>query len=304
MVVIWAFNFTVTKYTLVHGLQPIVFSALRYAAAAVVLGAVTFYRERSLYMARRDLLVLLTAGLAGAFINQVAFSYAIKLSGVTTTALITGTVPVLTAIAAAAFRVEPFSRRAAVAGVVSFGGVALVVAGSGGSLFSGSVLGQLLAVMCAATWSVYTVAMQPLSRRYSPYRIYSIVLIEGAILLPLAGAVQFTDQRWSLGALLWVAVAFSALGPLIVANVLWISSIKRVGPSRATLFSNIQPLIAVGFAVLLLAEGVGWSQLGGGALIGAALLIGRRRSTAPAGRPRSERALRAVRGMARSRRKR
>lgn len=303
VVVIWALNFTVTKYVLVNGFQPIVFSALRYMAAAVVLGAVTLYREHSLRMERRDLILLLAAGLCGSFINQAAFPYAIKLSGVTTTALITGTVPVMTALAAAAFRVEAFSRRAALAGVISFGGVALVVAGSG-NLLGGSVAGELLAILCAATWAVYTVALKPLARRYSPYRIYSIVLIEGAVLLPLAGLVQFSEQRWSLGALPWLAVAFSTVGPLILADLLWISSIRRVGPSRATLFSNLQPLIATGFAVVLLAEGVGWAQVGGGVLIGIALMIGRRRPPTPARRLRIGPTMRAVRGMARTRKNR
>ena len=302
VVIAWALNFSVAKYVLERGFEPIVYSAVRYIAAAAVLCAVTLRREGSLRMERRDLVLLLAAGLGGVWVNQIAFVYAIRLSGVTTTALIMGTMPILTALAAAAFRVEAFSRRFAVAGVVSFGGVALVVAGSGGSV-RGSILGELLALAAAATWSVYTVALKPLARRYSPYRIFSIVLLEGAVLLPLSGIHQFAHQEWSLGAGPWSAIAFSTAGPLVLANLLWISSVERVGPSRAALFTNLQPVFATAFALVLLAEGISWVQVAGGALIGAALLVARRRARA-AGRRRIGVSASTLRGMARRPRKR
>ena len=45
-----------------------------------------------------------------------------------------------------------------------------------------------------------------------------------------------------------------SLGPLVLTNVLWFTAVGRVGPSRATLFANIQPFFAAVFAVLLLSE--------------------------------------------------
>lgn len=295
--IVWALNFSVAKYVLAHGFAPIVYSALRYMGAAALLCTVTLRREGSLRMERRDLGLLLAAGLAGVWVNQVAFAYAIRLSGVTTSALIMGTMPILTALAAAAFRVEPFSRRFAVAGVVSFGGVALVAVGTGGSL-GGSILGELLALAAAASWAVYTVALQPLSQKYSPYRIFSIILLEGAVLLPLTGVVQFTHQQWSLGAGPWAAIAFSTVVPLVLANLLWISSVERVGPSRSALFTNLQPVIATAFAIVLLAEGIAWEQIAGGGLIGVALLVARRRPRPPRGDARIGVWRRTIRGMA------
>ena len=299
VVIAWALNFSVAKYVLAHGFQPIVYSAIRYLGAAAVLCTVTLRREGSLRMERRDLVLLLGAGLVGVWVNQIAFVYAIRLSGVTTTALIMGTLPIMTALAASALGIEAFSRRFAIAGVVSFGGVALVVAGSGGSV-GGSIVGELLALAAAAAWAIYTVVLKPLSGRYSPYRIFSIVLLEGAVLLPLTGVVQFSHQSWSLGVGPWAAIVFSTVVPLVLANLLWISSIGRVGPSRAALFTNLQPVFATAFALLLLSEAIAWAQIAGGALIGAALLVARRRARA-AGGPRNGASGRTVRGMVRRR---
>ena len=66
-----------------------------------------------------------------------------------------------------------------------------------------------------------------------------------------------------------------------MTNVLWFTAIRRVGPSRATLFANLQPFLAVLFAVVLLSEGLGALQVAGGVFIGAGILIGRIRPTRP-----------------------
>ena len=302
IVILWSLNFSATKYLMGHGFQPIVYSFARYIAAALLVVAIALRREGSLWMARRDLLTLLAAGAIGTLLNQVSFVYAIRLAGVTTTALLLGTIPVVTALVAALLRIERLTRRAAVAGVISFGGVALVILGSGGSV-SGSLAGEVLARCVALTWSIYTTLLKPLTSRYSSLRIYAIVLLEGAVLLGGAGAKQLATQDWPGGAWVWIIIAASTIGPLVIGNIFWVSCVGKVGPSRAALFANLQPPFATLFAVLLVAESVGWVQVGGGALIGVSIAVGRHRARS-AGHSRKGHIVRALRGMAvRSRRR-
>ena len=54
--------------------------------------------------------------------------------------------------------------------------------------------------------------------------------------------------------MMWLAFAFAVVGPLFLTNILWFTAIDRVGPSRATLFANLQPFFAVLFALVLLTE--------------------------------------------------
>ena len=97
-VTLWALNFTVTKYVISHGFQPIAYGSLRFGAAALVFLALAYARERSLAIQRRDLVVLAAAALIGIFLNQLSFVYAIKLTTATTVALLFGTLPVMTAL--------------------------------------------------------------------------------------------------------------------------------------------------------------------------------------------------------------
>ena len=54
-VTLWALNFTVTKYVISHGFQPIAYGVLRFGSAALVFAAFTWWRERSFALGRRDL---------------------------------------------------------------------------------------------------------------------------------------------------------------------------------------------------------------------------------------------------------
>jgi drug/metabolite transporter (DMT)-like permease len=275
-VAIWAFGFTVTKYALENGFKPLAFSSARFALAGMLFALITYGRERTFTLARRHLLLLLGAAFVGIYLNQVAFVYAIDLTTASTTALIFGTLPVLTALFAFALGVERLSRRFWIAAALSFAGVALVAVGGGGGV-SANLTGNLLAFVGAATWGLYSVAIVPLMRHYSPYRISAVALLAGSVPLVLTGLPQLLDQDWDLRALVWAGFVFAVLGPLVLTNVLWFTAIDRVGPSRATLVTNLQPFLAAVFAVILLSETITAVQFAGGAAIALSLLLARRR---------------------------
>jgi drug/metabolite transporter (DMT)-like permease len=115
-------------------------------------------------------------------------------------------------------------------------------------------------------------------RSYSPFRISAFVLVVGWVPLVLTGLPQLADQDFDLGAVVWGCVVFATLGPLVLTNVLWFTAIHRVGPSRATLVTNLQPFLAAVFALLILSESMTVVQVAGGALIGLGIVLARRRA--------------------------
>jgi drug/metabolite transporter (DMT)-like permease len=283
-VTLWALNFTMTRYILTHGFEPLAYASVRYGAAALVFSGLTYGLERSLAVRRRDLGLLLVAAALGIWLNQIAFVYALRSTTASTAALIMGVLPIVTALIAWAVRLERLSRRFLVAGGVSFCGVALVAVGSGGGL-SANVGGDLLVLVTAVTWAAYSVAIAPLMRQYSPLRISAFVLVVGWVPLFLTGIPQLADQEFSLGALVWTLVVIATLGPLVLTNVLWFTAIDRVGPSRATLATNLQPFLAAIFAVALLSESISAVQVAGGVLIGIGIVLARRRAAARVPQP-------------------
>jgi drug/metabolite transporter (DMT)-like permease len=277
-VVLWALNIVVTRYIVSHGFQPLAYAATRYFSATALFCGFTWRRERSFRIAVSDAkLVALAAVLI--FCNQVAFVSSVHLTNASTVGLVVGTTPIFVGIVATLFHFERPVRAFWVAGILSFAGVGLLVAGGSGGV-SGDLLGDVLAVTAAATWACYSVAIAPLLRRYSPFRISALVLALGWVPLALTSIPQLASQ--SLAGFGWtmaLAFGFTVIGPLFLTNILWFTAIARVGPSRASLFANLQPFLAVLFAVALLSEHLnGWEVAGGGAIaVGIALeRIGRK----------------------------
>lgn len=275
-VTIWAFNFTVTRYAVTHGFQPLAYSALRFSAAASIVSGITYGLERSLRFESRHAAILIGSAFVGIYLNSIGFMYAIDLTNASTVALIFGSLPIVTAIFAFAFGVERLHRRFWIAAGISFLGVVLVAGGSAHGV-SGNLVGNLLAFLAAVTWGFYAVAIVPLLRRYSVWRISAGALAVASVPIVITAIPQLLDQRWDLEPLVWAGFAFAVIGPLVVTNFLWFTAIERVGPSRATLVTNLQPFLAAVFAVALLNEELTWLQIVGGIAIGIALLLARRR---------------------------
>ncbi len=89
------------------------------------------------------------------------------------------------------------------------------------------------------------------------------------------------DQRqdWNLGGLAWSALLYTSLAATALGNLLWFKVIGRVGPGRAALYLNLQPLLGAVFAVLILSESLKPLQIAGAGVIGAGIALARVRPT-------------------------
>ena len=274
-VLIWALNSIASRYVVTNGFLPLAYGALRYAAAILLFWVFTWWRERSFRIDRSDLPLVLLAG-AIIFVNQLAFIYGVKLTSASTIGLMLGTVPIWAAIIATLVGLEHPPRMFWAAALVSFFGVGLIAAGSSGGL-TGDLFGNLIALSAAVAWAGYSLSIAPLMRRYSPFRISSHVLVVGWIPLVFVSIPQLREQSFDgFGATMVLAFAFAVVGPLFLTNILWFTAIDRVGVSRASLFSNLQPFFVVVLAVLLLGEKLSGLEIAGGAAIALGILIDRR----------------------------
>jgi drug/metabolite transporter (DMT)-like permease len=275
-VLFWSFNFTVVKYALTHGWEPLAYSSVRFALGALLFSAFTYGREGGLRVLRGDVWLMLGAAAAGIWLNQLSFVYAVRLTTAATVALMFGTLPIFVALVSQALRLEHLRLRHWLATVISFSGVALVALGASGGL-RGDIGGILLGLVASATWAAYSVAMGPLMRRYSPYRISAFMLLAGSVPLLVSAVEQLATQEWAeLGGLAWAAFVYSLFFSLVFTNIMWFTAIDRVGAARASLYANLQPFLGAMFALVVLSEEMGPLQFAGGLVIGAGILLARR----------------------------
>jgi drug/metabolite transporter (DMT)-like permease len=278
---IWGLNVTVVKL-LLRNFQPLELSILRFTAAAAIFFLVVWIRERDMRIARRDWGWLVLAAVSGITLNQVCFVYSLKFTTATNLSLLLASTQVWAALLVAAARMELVGpRHWAGIGVSMLGVAAIVLFRPGGVQLNVNLLGDLLGIGVAFTWATYSVALRPLVRRNSVFRVSAWVLLLGTLAIVPLGVPQMNwAQLEATPAATWGLYAYSMLGAVVLTNIFWYVGMRRLGPARGTLYANIQPFIGVLFAALILHEQVGAIQLLGGFLVVGGVLISRFRSRA------------------------
>ena len=165
-----------------------------------------------------------------------------------------------------------------VAGIaLSLSGIALVVFGdSSGASHTASLIGDLLVLVACLCWAIYTVFLQPYTERVDGVTLSAVTMIGGAVPLALASLPALARTNWSaVGVGGWAAVAYSGLLALVVAYLFWYRGVRVLGPTRTAMYSNLQPIIALGCRVGSLGETPHLLQLVGAACIMGGLLLTR-----------------------------
>ena len=278
-VLFWSFNFTVVKYALTHGWEPLAYSSVRFAIGALLFSGYTYAREGSLAVRRRDVAFMTGAALSGIWLNQLSFVFAVKLTTAATVALMFGTLPIFVALISWAFRARApappslggdgdlFLRRRARRG----GSIERALGRSRRNPARPRRLGDLGPLLDRDG---------PLMRRYSPYRISAFMGLVGSVPLILTAIIQIGEQDWdALGGLAWACFFYSLFFSLVFTNIMWFTAIDKVGAARASLYANLQPFLGAFFALVVLSEEMGTLQIVGGLVIGAGILLAR--STRP-----------------------
>jgi drug/metabolite transporter (DMT)-like permease len=273
--VLWAFNFIVVK-TAVAVLPPVGFTFLRFAIASTTLLLLLRWREGSIGLPRRDLAAICGLGALGFGIYQILWTTGLTLMPAGDSALIIASTPVLVAILAVIAGSDVLTRSKLVGGLVSFLGVALVIASGAGLSLGESLAGEAITLLAALCWSVYLAFGAPFLGRHTPLRATTWATVAGTIVLAPVAMVQLASAGLTevpvdaIGAVLYSG--FLAAG---VSNVIVQNGVKVIGPTRTSAFQFLVPALAVVFAFLFLAEPIRPGQVLGGLVIVAGVLITR-----------------------------
>jgi drug/metabolite transporter (DMT)-like permease len=273
--VLWAFNFIVVK-TAVAVLPPVGFTFLRFAIASTTLLLLLRWREGSIGLPRRDLVAICGLGALGFGIYQILWTTGLTLMPAGDSALIIASTPVLVAILAVIAGSDVLTRAKLVGGLVSFLGVALVIASGAGLSLGDSLAGESITLLAALCWSVYLAFGAPFLGRHTPLRATTWATVAGTIVLAPVAIVQLASAGLTevpvdvLGAVLYSG--FLAAG---VSNVIVQNGVKVIGPTRTSAFQFLVPALAVVFAFLFLEEPIRPGQVIGGVVIVAGVLVTR-----------------------------
>lgn len=272
-VIVWGTTFVSTKVLLANGLTPSDIFLLRFSIAYV--GMVATSHRHMFCNNWRDELMMMVAGIAGGSIYFLTENTALMYTQAGNVSLIICLAPLLTAILATTQKTdEKTTFRLWLGSVLALIGVAFVVNDHSGSN-SNPLLGNLLALSSAGSWSIYQVIVKPLGKRYGtgmltrkvfgyglltifPFWIYSAhegVLgnLQQIMERPVVfGNILYLGFFASLGCYwLWNKIV-EHLGSVVSANYIYFDPIITCIASYIILDEQITPAMTIGGLAILL----------------------------------------------------
>jgi len=276
---VWGSTFVVVKDAI--GRMPVTdFLTWRFGLATLAM----------LVLRPRAVVRLPAAGrLAGVVLGlALGVGYLLQTIGLQTTpasesGFLTGMFVVLTPLGAAVLLRTPPTAAAWASVGVATGGLGLL------SLHGLSVGGgQLLTLGCAVAFALHIVGLGRWASSYDAYGLAVLQLATTAALCALVAVPGGLATPPDGG--VWAALALTSLGATAVAYVVQTWAQAHLPPTRTAVAMTMEPVFALGFAVVVAGEAVGRRTLLGAALVlGAMLLteVGPRRG-AEGDRPRLE----------------
>jgi len=266
----------ITGKLAVASAPPLEISTLRFIIAAVVLAAIALATRTSL--GRGTLWPVVVAGIFGYCAYNAFVFVGLTMAPASDGALIVPTtIPVLTAVAASFVGERLTATKIAGLAVASIGAALVIAAGQTGEAISSRRLGgDLLMLLGAGCWAIYTVLGTIALRTRSPLAIVTIAAPIGALCLVPLGFLEngYADvPAWNVT--VWLNVLYLALVGSVASFILFYWVVRRVGAGVAAMTSYLVPVMTLAMAVVFLGDRPQPLQLVGGVVI----LVGVRLAT-------------------------
>ena len=282
MALIWGVNYTSVKFG-TNIIEPLAFNGVRVTLAAVALVVVAqlatsvFHLEAG-WPGRRDVLMLFLLGTLGNGVYQILFVEGIARTRAGDAALLISASPAFIAIMGRLRGSEHVPSRWVIGIVLSILGMALVIVGTTSATpeHRATLLGDALLFVSALCWSIYTVYLQPYTHRVGGIHLSALTMVGGMVPLLVVAAPALVTTHWlQLPLLAWGSIAYSGLFALVIAYFFWYNGVRVLGPTRTSMYSNLQPVFALAVARVLLGEPITAWQIAGAVSIISGLLLTR-----------------------------
>ena len=252
---LWGLNTVITKNAIgdsPESFRVFVFNGLRIPAGSLLLFITVKLSGGSIGIKREHLPVIALVSFFGMFLFMTFFIYGLHLTNASNVGVINATIPLFILLVSFISKIERPTKRIVMGIAVGFCGMLALTFNKG--IVSVNP-GDIIIVLCCMCWAIYTVFGTKILIVYNPVLAVAwIYLFTSLYQLPLF-FYQLPGQNWAaISGLNWFNLAISTIGSLFIANTLYYYSIKKIGPSRAGVYTNLTPVFTLLLAVLLRGE--------------------------------------------------
>jgi len=261
---LWATLGPLGKFLYGYGADPLTVVTIRatiaFGTLALILAVVD---RRLLRLERRDIPFFALYGLVGVALNYASYFYALRWTTVTTAVILLYTYPALVTLSSALFLDEPLSGAKGLALLLTFAGCFLGVQGYNLDALRLNLYGILFGLGAGASAAAYSLFGKKAVQRYPSWTTVCYAFGFGALFLVILLALVRSSGavfavRYPGPA--WAAILALAWFPTLLAYALFITAMKYIEASKASITATLEPVAASVLAYLFLGEVMAWPQ--------------------------------------------
>lgn len=255
--IIWGLNVIMIKYLSV--IFPVIqLAAWRIGIATLCLVIFTFrfWRASLRSITLKSWVYILFIGLTSIFAHQTLIAKGLQLTSSSTGSLILALNPLTTLLLAMLFLGEKFVWRRFLGIGLGFFGVIMVIGIPSGET---SLTGDFIMFLSMLAYVAGGLFIKKASEQVDVITITTLSHVAGSIILFITWLI-FPGESivYEASGFAYLVLFFSGSVATALGSTWWNMGIKKIGPSRTTMFLNLMPLSSLIFAVLLLNEKLHW----------------------------------------------
>lgn len=262
-----------TMFAYREGVLPMPLLGIRFIMAAAILATIALVKNRSaLKIPRADIKRYVALSIGGFGASSFFYFYALKFASAPVISSLLYAYPAFVAVGAWILFKESIAAKQWAAIGMTVIGCALV-----GGLLGAPVEVHLPGIVLGLAAALAYASFNLLSQRWLPGRSSSTMMayvfgISGVAFLLVSLVVhgpQFVSDIIAWSRMAWLYLALIVVIPTIVAILLYLRGIRRLGAAQAAILSTLEPLLTVLLSWWVLSQ-----ELGGVQLVGVLCIVG------------------------------
>ncbi len=253
---IYALNHTIAKDVMPTYVQGFGFIGIRLIGATILFWLLGLFIPKQ-PIDKADRMAFLRAAILGMAINMLAFFKGLEYSTPINSTVIITTTPIMVFLFSVLLLKENIRPKRAIGVLMGFlGALSLILFSQQATANASNInLGNFLFVINASAYGLYMIYVKPLSEKYSTIHLLKRLFLIGLVItmpftLPELMAVDFQQLPLSI----WWRIGFVVLGTTFMTYLLMVYAIRHLRATSLSVFTYLQPIIGIVYAVLVGAD--------------------------------------------------
>ena len=282
----WAGNAIIGRLAPAEAIPPIALNFWRWVGAFIVLApfAIGTLRAQWRLLLAHWRLVTAFGVVSIAGFNALLY-LALEETTVVQATLISAMLPALVIVSARVFLGQPIGARQVAGVLLSFVGVAVIVARGDPRMLLALVLnrGDLWMLIAVCFWAAQTLLLRFIPKGMDLLAFQLAAFVAGLIVaLPFYVGETWSGRPMPFTLTAVLLVGYTSVVASVIGYTLWNVGVLRIGPKAAGYFGNLYPVFGAMLGIILLGEPLQGYHAVGGAVVLAGILLATLRGKAKA----------------------